>query len=545
MNTEKIGVFQKIMQDEKRNYQLQVRGKEAWTTIYSKIRSEEINTTEFSAFATTLGREKRLVDSSWDIQIGEGAPGFLQSHKDGKIVTEYLHSAHPINGIEPIIIIQDHYGIKPNMTPQLAEDFRLFHNLWIDSITKNAIKVNNDGTEEIAAEISENFVRIRTKYLRQYQAARQLDLMLYIDSIENLKIPEGVKNFEEISEKEITELSCLSFNIGNLTNERYFSRLLAKSILPPPLIEHSGVWPYQGKDEQYVEFIIGEDENGKSIKHTCNPQLLSNYFGANPGRPQFLHPVFFKREVLLRYYEHSEKYTVSDGYLRCGSLWGLRLDNDHPDHVMVFLGDLGETLPESERDIWRGFNVPPTGSMSETVFRRSFLGQPTNPKSPDLVFKTTYLDFCNKWKENKNWQFFKQLHQADEHVLLRLRIPLNDSQSEFEDQIMNLTKLLIDSLNEEQLSKELVDKAENEKGIAKLGRWLMQNKFPETEKYITYLKRLQRLRSNITAHRKGSSYQKFLETERVNENFITEMTEQLVHGTKFLESVSIFFSIKL
>lgn len=85
------------MQDEKRKYQLQIRGREVWTTVYSKIRSEEINATEFSAFATTLGREKRLADSSWDIQIGEGAPGFLQSHKDGKIVTEYLHSSHPIN----------------------------------------------------------------------------------------------------------------------------------------------------------------------------------------------------------------------------------------------------------------------------------------------------------------------------------------------------------------------------------------------------------------------------------------------------------------
>lgn len=540
-----MGALKKIMQDEIRKNHLQMSGRDIWTTVYSQFRSEDLNTTEFAAFAAIAGREKRLSDSSWDIQIGESAPGFCQSQRDGITVTEYLHSSLPNNGVEPIILIQDHFGIKPNMLPQLSEDFRLFHNLWIDSNSKSAIKVNDDGTEEVAAEISEKFVRIRTKYLRQYQAARQLDLILYIDSIANLDIAGGIENFEEIYEKETNEFNCFSFSIGNLSHERFFSRFLAKSILPPPPIEHSGIWPYQGKDEQFIDFIIGEDENGRALKHSCNPKLLSNYFGANPGAPNFLKPVFFKRDVLLRYYEHSEKYTISDGYLRCGSLWGLRLDNDHPDHVMVFLGDLGESLPESERDIWRGFNIPPTGSMSETVFRRSFLGQPTNPKSPDLVFKTTYLDFCKNWEANKNWHFFKKLHKADEHVLLRLRIPLNESQSEFEDQIMNLTKLLIDSLNEAQLLKELGDKVEDEKGIAKLERWLIKNNFPETPRYINYLQRLQRLRSKLTAHTKGSSYQKFLITEKVNEKFTSEMIKQLVEGTRFLNSMSIFFSIKL
>lgn len=539
-----MGVLKKIMQDEIRQYQLQKRGRDAWTTMYSQSRSEDVDTTEFSAFSAIAEREKRLKDPSWDIQIGEVAPGFCQSQKDGITVTKYLHSSHPSNGVEPIILIQDHFGIRPNMLPQLSEDFRLFHNLWIDSDNKTAIKVNNDGTEEIAAEISEQLVRIRTKYLRQYQAARQLDLILFIDSMSNLNVSDGIENFEEVYEKETDAFNCYSFNIGNLSSTRYFSRFLAKSILPPPPIENSGIWPYQGKDQQFIDFIIGEDANGKVIKHSCNPKLLSNYFGANPGAPHFLKPVFFKREVLLRYYDHSEKYSVSDGYLRCGSLWGLRLDNDHPDHVMVFLGDLGESLPESERDIWRGFNIPPTGSMSETVFRRSFLGQPTNPKSPDLVFKTTYLDFCKNWKANKDWYFFKQLHKADEHVLLRLRIPLNESQSEFEDQIMNLTKLLIDSLNEAQLLKELEYRIEDEKGISKLERWLIKNKFPETKRYITFLQRLQRLRSKLTAHTKGSSYHKFLKSEKVNEKFTSEIIEQLVEGTNFLKSMSIFFSIK-
>lgn len=60
---------------------------------------------------------------------------------------------------------------------------------------------------------------------------------------------------------------------------------------------------------------------------------------------------------------------------------------------MVFLGDLGRDLPSSERDYWRTFNVAPAGRMSETAFRRSILGQFTDPKSPDLQFKWTYQRF--------------------------------------------------------------------------------------------------------------------------------------------------------
>ena len=39
------------------------------------------------------------------------------------------------------------------------------------------------------------------------------------------------------------------------------------------------------------------DENGKEIRHTCNPSCLSNYFGANPSAPHYLTPVYFDAAV--------------------------------------------------------------------------------------------------------------------------------------------------------------------------------------------------------------------------------------------------------
>jgi hypothetical protein len=179
-----------------------------------------------------------------------------------------------------------------------------------------------------------------------------------------------------------------------------------------------------------------------------------------------LTPVYFRREVLQRYYERPEKYSVEDGYLRCGSLWGLRLDDDHPHHVMVFLGDLGRDLPESERPYWQSFNVVPTGGMSATVWQRSFQGKPTDPEAPDLRFKSLYVRFNTKWPEQTGWALFKDLEPDDQHVLQRLRIPLNDSQPEFEDQVIGLAKLLIDALDEKSIRNHLTEKVADEKGIS-------------------------------------------------------------------------------
>jgi hypothetical protein len=64
------------------------------------------------------------------------------------------------------------------------------------------------------------------------------------------------------------------------------------------------------------------DVTGKPVRHTCDPDKLANYFGKNPEAPHYLTPVFFRAEVLEKYYADPGKYSVEDGSLRCGRLWG-------------------------------------------------------------------------------------------------------------------------------------------------------------------------------------------------------------------------------
>jgi hypothetical protein len=184
-----------------------------------------------------------------------------------------------------------------------------------------------------------------------------------------------------------------------------FTRLLGKKILPPGPIDICGVWPFESAEE-YPEFIIGEDEHGRPVRYTCDPDQLANYFGKNDHALHYLTPVHFRKEVLQKYYDRPELYSVSDGGVRCAAPWSCRIDN--------------------------------------------------------------------------------------------------------ESSIRVLTQLLVDALNEKQIESRLSTKQPNEKGISKLERLFAQEKLLQGND-VKVLRSLQELRSRVTAHRKGSDYEKVLD----------------------------------
>ena len=196
-------------------------------------------------------------------------------------------------------------------------------------------------------------VEVRTPLLKQYIAARQMDLLLFTDF--------NVHSAEEPQSTDTKRFSNATY-AGRLdqyesrysSSDVYGSRYCAVKVITPGAVETCGIWPFEEADDHYPDFIIGEDDQGKPVKYTCNPDLLANYFGANPDAPHYLTAVHFRRDVLSKYYDDPQMYSVEDGYLRCASLWGLDIDNDHDDRVVVFLGDLGQKLPSAERDHWRG-----------------------------------------------------------------------------------------------------------------------------------------------------------------------------------------------
>src|SRR3989344_2555131 len=155
-----------------------------------------------------------------------------------------------------------------------------------------------------------------------------------------------------------------------------------------------------------------KDNTGKKTTFTCDESKLANFFGKNVDAPNFLTKVFFKKEVLDRYYGKPSKYSIVDGYLLYTrddgvNEWGMPIDNNTVDCVMVYLGDLGK-LPNEEQKYWKLFNIT-EGNSSIVSFRRDYQAEFCSPTEPALYFKEKFKIFNNEWNKKFGWNLFKPL----------------------------------------------------------------------------------------------------------------------------------------
>lgn len=482
-----------------------------WFQAYRHIKTSDQDILYFSALVPPAKISELIRTESWDMSCSDGSPS-IWTHRNEKI--EETHVYCPFGneeGIEPLVIYREFHGIRPSFY-EISQEFRLYHSLFHDIARKQYLKFDEDGNESEAVHYDHDFIEIRTDLLLSFCAAKQMAVAVYVDScryheatLDELGLAETRTPF---SGKLFTYHLAIVPDAMRF-DERFktFSKILGKKYILPEKM------PSREREKQaYQDFIIGNDEKGTPIKHTCDPEELSNYFGKNPGSPNYLTPVFFRAEVLSKYYFQPQKYTVQDGYLRCGGLWGVHIDNDHKDYVSVFLGDLGSDMSEAERSYWLSYNIPPNGrKISRTNFQRSFMAVPTDPQRVDLVFRHEYVRFKEDFKKQNGWDFFLPLHEDDFHFSKSLRLLTDDDPSQFDGQLLGLTKLIVDSLNEKEIAKHLKTRGQDDKGITKLEKLLTENGFSNFEKHVKFLRVLQDLRSKSAVHRKGANYEKLVQ----------------------------------
>ena len=126
------------------------------------------------------------------------------------------------------------------------------------------------------------------------------------------------------------------------------------------------------------------------------------------------------------------------------------------------------------------------------------------------MFRREYEGFIPAWEATQGWRLFLPLSSEDAHLLATVRVPVTNAQNEFDEQVITLTKLLVDSLNESELKKRVGDLDAEAKGLRKLAAFLKETGFSDVEWAIEFLKNLQNLRSTGSAHRKGKNYEKIV-----------------------------------
>ena len=412
----------------------------------------------------------------------------------------------PDNGatdkIKPLIIDRSFDEMREGYR-EISEEFRFFHNLYHDRKTDKYIKVDDEGNEYTVAVVKPDSVKIRLKEIRQFLAAKDMYLLVRFYFPEHSEYSLKELGFKKGGSEKRDGPMCWKYDFSDQGNSSAVSLLQGKRLIEP-------LPKSKKRNKRHVEFIIDVDENGDEITHTSDPNTLANYSGANPDAPHYLTPVHFRKQVLDKYYQQPSKYSVEDSMLHCGSLWVMTIDDHHDDKVCVWLGDLGRDLPYPEQLYWRSYNIPPEGGVSKTYFSRQFMGEARESDRPEHLFRERYQDLQEVCKEYLGWQLLLPLGTGDEYHFKNLRIPATDEQRDFDELVLSLTKILIDSLNERCL-KTLISgdqKAKLKGSIARLEAVLSSHDVEGTAERIAFLRKLQSLRSSSAAHRKGRNYRK-------------------------------------
>jgi len=478
-------------------------GKEEWIIVFSlsdsRFGNEQV--TYFSALVSNDKVADVLKDYQWDLRLDGGRPGFVTHYIQGKPITEYYRFSD--KGIEPLVYWRTFSGRKESLL-EISEEFRLYFNLFEkkqDDEKKVFIYTNDDGDEDEVLFVKTNKVLVKLKYIKEYLAAKQSHLAIYFEA---MRFSE--QTLEELGQKGVYEVKkgvdyIYSLGIRDLSltnNIKSQGWLLGKKLIAGQKDFKPTFWESK-EDEKFEEFIIGVDNEGKEITCSCNTGYQS--------KPGFLTPIFFKREVLKRYYDNPDNYSVGDGYVSREGFWVLRVMNNHRDHVVVWLGDL-KFLPYKEQTHWKAFNITPGDrKISHADFTRNIEGNFADPEHPELYFKYKFELFQKAWHEKFGWYLFQPLSEEDAHYMKSLHVPTTNEQKEFEDQVASITKILIDSLNSEKLAIRLTFNKQNSGGIDKLNAFLNFHKL-NLPQMISFLRNLQSLRSTGVAHRKGVNYEK-------------------------------------
>ena len=470
-------------------------------------------------------------DVVWDVSANEqGNPGFEGNEY------AYQYKANLLkDGFESILYYREFFGVEENYI-ELSQEFILLNNLRYNKNSKSYWAMYENGeSEEAVKYIDATTIQIKMKFLRNYSSAKQMAILLFFDIRTKFdgKISDfGLEEFNTESKDNGLFYRLWGGDMNRLLGSdmdfptHVYSVLMGKKILMPAPVEACGYWPYE-KEESYEDFIIGVDEFGKEIFNTCNPDKLNNYFGSNPDAPMYLTPVFFKRDVLQKYVNKPELYKIRDGYLSCHSLWGIEIDNHHKNCVAVYLGDLGRDLPESERGYWKSYNIVGEEGLSQVSFQRDFCNIFTESNMEDHKFQVLYGSLIKQWNTKYDWDLYLPLSVEDQYNLTQIRIPLGESQPEFDQLVLSLVKVLIDSLNEKQLIVP-GDVQTDIKGISKLERWIQSNEAIGYENHIKFLRDLQKLRSTGSGHRKGKEYSQISNTFGLSEKSKIDVFEEIL-----------------
>lgn len=504
-------------------------GEGVWVPLYKNLNKDDMSEdgSLYSCLVSPDQTEQAMERYGWDLLPGDGGPSIVSSG------SENIWYESNCSKYTPLVIYRDFYGRREPYR-EILQELVLYLDLYHDPVSCKYVVDDDNGVEIDVIKYSGKETVIRSSFLRAFMSAKQMNLLLFFESSRHKNGTER-RGDEHVNEPYIsfTRFWDRSYVKGFDT----FTRVLGKKLflcLPRTEKNYS---PFK-TERDYESFIIEGDAHDNRT-YSSDPSQLSDYFGKNQGTPHYLTPVYFDKAVLQKYFGASSEYEVQDSVIYKHGYWRLRFDNNSPEHVCVFLGDLGRDIPHSEAVYWRSFNLPPEERvMSGTYFKRSIMGNFADAESPDLVFKSEFERFQSQWLEQKGWSLFLPLVEADKHCFKTLHSLTKNEQSEFDSQVLSLVKITIDSINVKELREHV---SIDEGGSIKLLSAYLKSGGVEFDA-ASFFGGLQGVRSTGVAHRRGSNYEKTTERLGIDDDALIEAFDHILEqAIELLREISHVF----
>ena len=417
-----------------------------WVWLYKKewkqFDGEDIYSEYCTYLATPNAAAKALNSANCDIQLSSPVA----------IMGDYTYRSNAVPGFEHLVIVRDFYHTTPTLHDiRISDEIIFYHKLYERKSNHGTSQFfcNENGNEILVCEISDNSVRILNRYLTEYMAAKQMDLICSCRSevefkLDEVNVPFKIHytpnfSFVDISPDEKSKfMLCIASDNGPL--ESWFN---GKTVF-----KHTSLAQIIKSMNPEISYIIGTDENGQSI------------YSSVDTNPYF--PVGFRKDI-IGLYNGMHDCVVEPLRISTPS-FSLRCDNDNDGYIIAFLRDI-QDLPYSDQYIWRGHNIPLDGKSFSDIFQRTILEGHWNgiAKSIDFIFRDTYQILLKKWEGKYSKVVFKPLNGMQSNAPVKICALTKNDYTALKLLVENLVLSLQESFNQEHfesISKKLIFKKE-------------------------------------------------------------------------------------
>ena len=257
-------------------------------------------------------------------------------------------------------------------------------------------------------------------------------------------------------------------------------------------------------ERNYESFISWDIKH--NLVHECssNPDDMDSYF-TDTGKPFQTTIAFFNPDVLTKYKQHPEKYKVGPSWIYCRGAWSLqRYDVNSEGQVNVLLCDIAH-LPYNEQRYWKYFNEEPKAGISQRSYTQDFKGEFSDEHDSLISLTNNLSSFPLAAQSGKPVPIWEYRGDQANRKTSQLHRVLTESPKEWEDQIIELTKIIVDGLNVKSLRKiaQSLNCDDPSFGSIKLLEKVLAAKSvdaPTVEKIVKPIRELNETRSSGVAH---------------------------------------------